>query len=191
MSELRLGHWIQTITGKHFSPLDPRVEDISIHDIAWSLAKLCRFNGHTVSFYSVAQHCVIGSELVECEDENLALAFLLHDASEAYLGDLVRPLKSSPEFAAYLEIEKRLQSVIETAFRVSFNHPIIQKIDLELLATERRDLMGNSSYKWPTDELAKPLEFQIKPWGWKKAAHSYIRKFITLSETRTTRILGF
>lgn len=158
---------------------------MSIHDIAWSLAKICRFNGHCFSFYSVAQHCIVGSEVVEREtgDEDLALAFLLHDASEAYLGDLIRPLKSSPEFTAYLEIEKRLQSVIGAAFNVSFNDPIIERVDLEMLATERRDLM-TKGYNWCTDKLAKPLESNITPWGWKKAAHHYIRKYITLSERR-------
>ncbi len=88
----RKGDYIATYTGKQFYPLDPRPEDVCLEDIAHSLSNLCRFTGHTDTdrFYSVAQHSVICSTIVAPE---AALLALLHDAAEAYLGDISRPLK--------------------------------------------------------------------------------------------------
>ena len=87
-----------TYTGKEFYPLDPNPADIDIKDIAHALSNCCRFAGHIKSFYSVAQHSVIVSEL--CEPEN-ALAGLLHDASEAYLSDIARPVKYTEQMEGY------------------------------------------------------------------------------------------
>ena len=99
--------WIQTYTGRQFWPLAPQAEHVDIRDIAHSLAMQCRFNGHCRGFYSVAQHSVLVSQVVPPED---ALWGLLHDAAEAYISDLPRPLKNTaPEFRA---AEHRLLTVI-------------------------------------------------------------------------------
>ena len=82
---MRIGDWMQTYTGERFWPLDPRIEDIHIRDISMALGKLCRYGGHTIFFYSVAEHSVLVSEYVP---EEYALWGLLHDASEAYLSDI-------------------------------------------------------------------------------------------------------
>lgn len=87
----RRGDWMLTFTGRPYWPADPRPEDVDLGDIAHALANLCRFGGHTRKHYSVAQHSVMVSYLVPPE---LAAVALLHDAAEAYLGDVVRPLKS-------------------------------------------------------------------------------------------------
>src|SRR5690242_11754504 len=89
----RRGDWMQTYTGRRFWPLDPRVDDIDIGDIAHHLSLVCRFAGACREFYSVAQHCVGVSYVCDPKD---ALWGLLHDAAEAYVGDMVRPLKRSP-----------------------------------------------------------------------------------------------
>lgn len=84
------GSWILTFTGQQFYPLAPDVASIAIEDIAHALSNLCRYNGHCRTFYSVAEHSLRVSHGVPRED---ALWGLLHDASEAYLGDFVSPLK--------------------------------------------------------------------------------------------------
>ena len=91
--------WIQTSLGLKFDFEDPNPQSVHILDIANSLAKLCRFTGHSKEFYSVAQHSVIVSYV--CAEEN-ALVGLLHDSTEAYVGDMSRPLKKViPEFKKF------------------------------------------------------------------------------------------
>ena len=110
--------WIQTYTGKKFFPLKPNPADICIEDIAHSLSMQCRFAGHSKQFYSVAQHC---NAMVNCwfphpEQRELAKYALLHDASEAYLTDIPRPLKHLPEFQFYRKAKKRLTKMIYIKF---------------------------------------------------------------------------
>lgn len=135
----RIGDWFQTYTGRRFYPLDPRPEDIHPIDIAVGLSNTARFNGHTKSFYSVAQYSVLVS--LHVPDE-YALAALLHDASEAYLGDVVRPLKYSEAMAGYREVEVRLEEMIAQVFRLPWPMPAcIKEADNRALATERRDIL--------------------------------------------------
>jgi hypothetical protein len=84
------GGWMQTFTGRQFFPMDPRPEEVDPTDIAHALSLLCRYNGHVDRFYSVAEHCVHLSYVVPPEH---ALWALLHDATEAYVGDMISPLK--------------------------------------------------------------------------------------------------
>ncbi|MDO4254358.1 MAG: hypothetical protein Q4C81_04310 [Kocuria sp.] len=92
------GNWMQTYTGRRFYPLDSRPEDVDVVDVAHALSMQCRYNGHVRLFMSVAEHCVLVSRLVPSEH---ALWGLLHDATEAYVGDMVRPLKlHMPEYRA-------------------------------------------------------------------------------------------
>ena len=104
--------YITTVTGKHFYPLDPRQEDIDIVDIAQALAFICRANGHFRHFYSVAQHSIAcAKEAIERGYAlEVILGCLLHDASEAYLCDVTRPVKQ--HIPQYLQAEERLQKVI-------------------------------------------------------------------------------
>src|SRR5262245_27549306 len=108
----RIGDWMQTISGRKFWPLDPRPEEVCIEDIGHALSLVCRFGGHCHTFYSVAEHSVRVSLLAEdmakssahWTDENIrmiALSGLLHDAAEAYIGDMVRPLKRQPQMVSF------------------------------------------------------------------------------------------
>jgi hypothetical protein len=160
--------WIRTATGRKFDPLNPKSEDICIEDIAAALGKQCRFSGHTKQFYSVAQHSVLASEQVQNNPE-LALSALLHDASEAYLVDIPSPLKKTPEFATYRELESRVMAVIWERFglKFSWNSPEIKQIDARLCATEARDLMLGwkefpSYSEW--EKLGGAYAFRIGPW---------------------------
>ena len=103
---------IKTYTGVMFDPLNPNLELIDILDIAHALSMLCRANGHFRSFYSVGQHCIncMKEAVARGYSERVQLACLLHDASEAYLSDVTRPVKQ--ELPRYLEIEKPLQDAI-------------------------------------------------------------------------------
>lgn len=174
MTQTRPG-WILTSTGRQFWPLDPRPEDICIEDIASALANLCRFTGHTREFYSVAQHSVIASELVAPEH---ALAALLHDASEAYICDITRPVKQMPEMRPYRDAEYALEMAICTRFGVNMHVPEVVEVDNVLLLTERRDLMPAGH--WLINE-AHCLTCRITPWGPIVAKHAFLKRFEELT----------
>ena len=103
---------IMTYTGTMFDPLNPKPDQIDSRDIAHALSMLCRANGHFKTFYSVGQHCVncMQEAAARGYSRKVQLACLLHDASEAYLSDVTRPVKH--ELPQYLEIEKPLQEAI-------------------------------------------------------------------------------
>lgn len=102
---------INTLSGKEINPYAPKAEDIDIRDIAHALSMQCRFNGHVPRFYSVAEHSVLVSDLLP---DNLKLAGLLHDAAEAYLGDVISPIKVN--MANYLDLEAQMEAVIFESF---------------------------------------------------------------------------
>lgn len=115
---------IKTWTGR-VDPLNPSVDEINIEDIAHALSRQCRYNGHCDGFLSVARHSIWVSERLEALgfDEQTQLTGLLHDAAEAYLGDLVRPIKQSEFGVAYLKTEKALEEVIAARFGIPFPFP--------------------------------------------------------------------
>lgn len=158
--------WIQTFTGQDFDPFKPNPAKIDIADIAHALANQCRFSGHTREFYSVAQHCVEVASRVAPQHQGLAL---LHDASEAYLSDLPRPLKQMPEFQFYRDAEKALQATIN--YKFGLNPTVgatlaIKKMDLEVLLMEVGLVMGPCNVPWNDASLAlvKPAPRRV---GWK------------------------
>ena len=160
MSTERKGDWIATHSGKRFFPLDPRLEEIDINDIAHALSHQCRFSGHCVQFYSVAQHCVLVSQMCDQAD---ALYGLLHDASEAYLADIPSPLKKTPEFAPYREAEKKLMELICALYGLDPEEPASVKLaDKRMLVTEARDLTMTEGRGWTF--AYEPYDMHIKPW---------------------------
>ena len=169
----RNGDWMLTATGRQFWPLDPRPEEIDIEDIAHSLAHQCRFAGHCRFFYSVAQHSVLVSKVVPPEH---AAWGLLHDAAEAYLVDLPRPIKRYSEMGdLYREIEGRLMRVICERFGLSAKEPLSVKFaDDVLLMTEKRDVMPPSPEPWR--ETAEPMEQIIRPWTPNRAKIEFLRR---------------
>lgn len=107
---------ITTYTGKRFDVMDPDPELIDIRDVAHSLSLQCRGNGHVETFYSVAQHCIYCCREAAARGygRRLALACLLHDASEAYMCDIPRPIKNFIE--GYRVREERLLDIIYIKF---------------------------------------------------------------------------
>ena len=136
---------ILTQSGRSINLLQPDPALICIEDIAHGLSHLCRFTGHTRSFYSVAQHSLHVSYAVPAK---YAFEALLHDATEAYLGDVSSPLKALlPEY-------RLLEHSMDRAIRKRFGLPAMQSLhvkhaDLRMLATERRDLMPHHADAWP------------------------------------------
>lgn len=135
---------ILTSTGDYFDLTDPHNSEINIETIAHALSNICRFSGHCSEFYSVAQHSVLVSKMVPQEH---ALMGLLHDASEAFLGDVISPLKSMlPE---YKTLEARVTNAIYKRFNIGpHQYPTIKKADLMALATERKYLLPATDYEW-------------------------------------------
>lgn len=144
-------NWIQTFTGRKFDVMNPRAEDVCWLDIAHSLAHQCRFNGHTKQFYSVAHHCVLASKHVP---ERFALLALLHDAAEAYIGDMPKPVKDL--FPQFSRMEEAILAAIhEKAGLINgYSYEEAQwicGIDLRLLMTERDQLMSKPPEPWGLD----------------------------------------
>lgn len=109
---MRKGNFITTYSKTEFWPLDPKNEEIKKIDIAHALSMMCRANGHTVHFYSVGQHSILCAKEAKNRgySKRVQLACLLHDASEAYISDITRPVKSM--LPKYLEFEEVLQNQI-------------------------------------------------------------------------------
>jgi uncharacterized protein len=174
------GGWIQTRFGKQFFHRNPSPESIDIADIAHALACQCRFSGHVREPYSVAQHSVLASQLVPAED---ALWALLHDAAEAYVVDLPRPMKQLPEMAFYRELEKRAMEAICVRFDLPMEMPAsVKRADEILLITEQRDLMGPQIEPWAV--TAEPLPYRLIPWPWYTAELQFLKRFRELDAAR-------
>lgn len=148
--------WILTSSGRMVDLIDPQPDMIHLGDIVHSLTKLCRFSGHCSRFYSVAEHCWLGSQ--QFTDRHLQVEFQLHDATEAYLGDVVSPLKNILQ--EYKLIEARMDRVIRERFCLPLTmSPGVAAMDLRMLATERRDLLPADGGEWEPLRGVEPIGF--------------------------------
>lgn len=136
---------IRTVTGIYINVFEPTEDMVCIEDIAHSLCQQPRFGGHLPYFYSVAEHSLNCAYVID--DEGLKLDALLHDASEAYLMDIPKPIKGG--LANYKEIEDRLMGVIASKF--GFEYPLrkeVKAVDEEMLNFEWNYLMLQKG-EWP------------------------------------------
>lgn len=152
--------WVVTLSGQRFNILKPEPTDVRLEDIACSLARQARFNGHTRFFYSVGQHSCLGAQVSPTKD--IGLLMLFHDATEAYIGDLVSPVKRLlPDFEI---IESRIHWAICQRFGLELPTPkVIKQIDRRLLATEVRDLITKDLASWGIG-ADEPYDFPVIPW---------------------------
>jgi uncharacterized protein len=183
------GPYLQTVSGRRVNPFDPDPEQLDAGDIGRSLANQCRFGGHCRVFYSVAQHSVIVSRLVEerSGDAEDAFAALMHDAAEAYLGDMPHPLKHrSPLGAAFREAEEHLEEAIRVRFDIESRSPEIKRVDRALLATERRAFSAET-WHWPELDGVEPLDLELTAWAPDRAAAAFSERFAELDARRSPR----
>lgn len=131
--------WQHTASGQRFYALDPSPEELHIEDIAHALSNQCRFAGHTIRHYSVAEHSYHVSHRCDPAD---ALWGLLHDASEAYLVDVPKPIKVADSMRGYREAEQALMDAVCARFGLPWVEPAsVRQADIDVLFTERRDLL--------------------------------------------------
>ncbi|THK38089.1 hypothetical protein EHS39_11390 [Ensifer sp. MPMI2T] len=176
----RLGDWMQTASGRKFWPMDPRSEEVHIEDIAHSLSLQCRYAGHCLRFYSVAEHSVHLARHLRWQGVEVALWALLHDASEAYLVDVPRPVK--PHLPGYKEAERQVTAAITRRFNLPEEMPAaVHDADNRIIGDELVNLA-------PTDWHARyddPLGVNIRCWYPEQAREEFLATFEALMDCRS------
>ena len=176
----RKGDWMQTATGKQFWPLDPRPDEVDIVDVAQGLSKICRYGGHCTRFYSVAEHSVYVSQALP---PSLRMYGLLHDASEAYLGDVIRPLKRF--IPGYRDLEDAVMVAVCEHFGIHYPMPPqVKEIDNNILLDEMRQIMAPPPVPWASqasqDLGIEELGVEIQCWRPERAAEKFLEQFVAL-----------
>lgn len=171
--------WVQTYTGRRFFPLDPDKNEICIEDIANALGKICRYNGHTSKFYSVAEHSVYVSQNVS---EKNAMWGLLHDAAEAYLGDVVSPIK--PFLNGYREYEENLMACIAEKFDLCWPMPKeVKQADVAIIGDESFQVMGLKPTTW-SQTILPPLGIEIVGLDWEASTELFLKRYDEIAKTK-------
>lgn len=182
-SETGRGPWFLSSKGAQIYPFDLRPHEVDIEDIAHSLSRLCRFNGHCRHFYSVAQHSVYVAVHLPLE---LSFLGLMHDATEAYCGDLVRPIKRA--IPMFQEIEDRIWGAIAVRFNLPIKLPAaVKEADSRALQSERRDLLAAHPWPWTIDQCAggetiQPYAQKIVPLRPGLAEEYFLNAFVNMRE---------
>ncbi len=186
MSPARSRPFLLTASGVAFDLASPRPQDVVAEDVAHALSRLCRFGGHARTHYSVAQHSVLVSTLVP---PALALAGLLHDAAEAYVGDVVSPVKRL--LADFAQVEARVLSAVAQRFAVpawAFDTPELAAADRAALLAERAALLPPSPRPWGEDlagSSASPVG-RIVPWPADEARDRFLARLDALQARRAS-----
>jgi 5'-deoxynucleotidase YfbR-like HD superfamily hydrolase len=176
----RRGEWMTTFSGRRFWLMDPRPGDIDIEDIAQGLSRLSRYFGGTLGRhgYTVAQHSVLASWIV---GQPARLAALLHDAPEAYAGDVITPLKKLLG-DAYRRIEAAIMAAVAGRFGLTLSEEVVREVewaDRVMLATEVRDLVPLHALRFEPAE--GPMPCRIEPWTQEQSKRAFLRRFEELT----------
>lgn len=166
--------WIRTFSGGKVYFFNPEKSEIDILDIIHSLSMLCRFNGATKSFYSVAQHSVLVADNIykETKDKQLAFQGCCHDFSEAFISDIPSPFKT--HFSGFKEIEIKMEEWLSKKFGFQYPFdPIVKKHDLRALSTE----MANLMYICDNQDLPDPYKEKIIPLSWQDSKNQLLQKY--------------
>tara|TARA_R110000782_G_scaffold206936_1_gene295461 strand:- start:203 stop:742 length:540 start_codon:yes stop_codon:yes gene_type:complete len=174
--------YIGTFTNKKFHFMNPSVDEICIEDIAQALSMNCRYSGHVKDFYSVAEHSVIIADLVykQTGSSSKALAALLHDASEAYLTDIPRPIK--PYLTNYVDMESNIEKVIQQKFNIPPMDELTKYLDTHIVGAEAK-ILFNTVPDWASDYDDIPIGIlNLEP---KFARVSFLTAFKMYSREKT------
>lgn len=177
----RLGDWMQTYTGRQAWPMDMRADEVFIEDVAHSLAMQCRYAGHSLRFYSVAEHSVLMARWFRAQGmAEYALPALLHDATEAYLVDVPRPVK--PFLPGYKEAEHRAWLAI--AERLGLDPVLsshVHDADNRILGDERAQNMSTCVAEWHTTGAGLGVTLQF--WTPEQAEAEFLATYWSIIET--------
>jgi uncharacterized protein len=169
---MQVGPAIMLYSGAWFDFLDPESSEFDIEDIAHGLANTCRYAGQCSRFYSVAEHSLLVCEVAH----DCALEALLHDAAEAFLGDVTRPLKQLlPE---YKRIEARVEQAI--FYRFGLRHPLppaVKTADLQVLAAEQAQIMPVGTDSWARADRVTPAKVVVRHLAPEQARAAFLAKF--------------
>jgi hypothetical protein len=169
---IRRGDWCQTC-GEQFWPLDPRLDEIHAPDIWKGLSRECRYGRQCLRFYSVAEHAVSVSLLVAPE---FAREGLLHDCSEAYTGDMIRPMKHTPEMIEFRRMEDRIERAVYERFGVIRTPESIAAVK----AAEISQLMRYPAMYLERHAEKEPFGIQIQALGPEEAEELFVARFVEL-----------
>lgn len=158
-----IGNTIRLRSGRYLDLKNPRPESIAIEDIACGLSKICRFGGQIEQWFSVAEHSILCSSQASADGRSTEcqLAVLMHDAAEAFVGDVVKPLKEM--LTDFEEIEHRINLAIEKKFGIDYaaHRDVIKEIDRAMLIAERKILCGIDGVKWAGEDEVRELRIYI------------------------------
>lgn len=173
----RKGDWMQTYTGKQFWPLDPRPDEVDIQDIAHALSMLCRYGGHAHSFYSVAEHsCHVHDAILDMGEYEIGLDALLHDAAEAYIVDVLRPVK--PFLKDYKPIESAIMGAVQQRFNIHDEPDLIKVFDARILNDEAAQVFKHDLFKhWEFPQKGNPLGVKLCFWSPAEAKMQFLERF--------------
>lgn len=169
------GTYMPTVSGGSFDPFNPDPAQIKLTDIAHHLSNLCRFGGSTSRFYSVAEHSLMVSYLVSPENAQWAL---LHDASEAYVVDLPKPIKV--KFPAYIELEDGVEKAVIKCFGLNPNKPD-EVITADIFALAMEAVFFHRHGVWPKFWQEKFGEMISEIPRWEEIWHRKMTQINTLN----------
>ncbi|MDP2447646.1 phosphohydrolase [Pseudomonas sp.] len=179
-------------SAREFDLLKPRADLITTLDIAHALSLICRFNGHCNRHYSVAQHSLLVADIVESQGHGpeIQLQALLHDAAEAYVGDLVRPLKyhlrrqACGQQSDFDRVEERVWEAICDQFELEPELPfVVHDADMIALATERRELLPDHPSVWDCLHGITPHRIELENWTPGQARQAFHDRLLDLLAT--------
>jgi hypothetical protein len=184
-SSLLLGHRMLTVSGVDFSLAKPRAEDVRIEDIAHGLSLTNRYAGQTRTAYNVAQHSVLVARTLAAiaQPREVILAGLMHDAAEAYVGDLTRPVKrlirQGAKHSAFDYLEDAVMGAIAERFGIALPLPeIVHEHDAAMCAREQLDL-GRVPAGWVPP--CAPADCRVTPWHAGHAEAAFLDTFHELT----------
>ncbi|QZH73954.1 MAG: hypothetical protein JY451_09270 [Erythrobacter sp.] len=166
------GPTIMLASGRRFDLLDPWLSEFGIEDIAQGLANVCRYAGQCRTFYSVAEHSLLVSETVS----RYAFEALLHDAAEAFIGDITRPLKRL--LPDYREIEARIEDAVIERFGLDrAAKATIKEADLRVLAAEQEQVMAPGCADWAREAGITPAPVTVRSLSPIVARAAFLRRY--------------